>query len=163
MEEHDGGKYKHEVTFNLKHGHYSKFLKKQGFELSPEDLANENDDNKVSISVHPNFHKRYRHALRHKKSLRIMKTDYDKHFIGSGEKKENIKLLIGDKKKKKTIPTDVILQSKKEAVKASLQPDNILLPHGQLLRGVHVQGKGEYQVPLKTDHHTFATKQRIKE
>lgn len=46
--------------------------------------------------------------------------------------------------------------------KASLQPDHLLLPHGQLLRGVPVQGAGEYKVPLATDVHSFAIKRRAK-
>ena len=51
----------------------------------------------------------------------------------------------------------------KEAKKVSLQPNHLLLPHGQLLRGVPVQTGGDYKVPSLTDHHTFATKRRIKE
>ena len=51
----------------------------------------------------------------------------------------------------------------KEAKKVSLQPNHLLLPHGQLLRGVAVQTGGDYKVPSLTDHHTFATKRRIKE
>jgi len=51
----------------------------------------------------------------------------------------------------------------KKAKKVSLQPNHLLLPHGQLLRGVLVQTGGDYKVPSLTDHHTFATKRRIKE
>jgi hypothetical protein len=53
---------------------------------------------------------------------------------------------------------------KKEAKKVSFQQDHLMLPNGQHLRGVQVQsGLGEYKVPSLTDHHTFATKRRIKE
>ena len=51
----------------------------------------------------------------------------------------------------------------KEAKKVSLQPNHLLMPHGQLLIGVPVQTGGDYKVPSLTDHHTFATKRRIKE
>ena len=47
--------------------------------------------------------------------------------------------------------------------KPSTSPDHLLLPHGQLLRGVPVSGKGEYKLPLATDVHTFATRKRTKE
>ena len=53
---------------------------------------------------------------------------------------------------------------KKEVLgKPSTSPDHLLLPHGQLLRGVPVSGKGEYKLPLATDVHTFATRKRTKE
>ena len=53
-------------------------------------------------------------------------------------------------------------REKKSVSKASLQPDHLLLPHGQLLRGVPVQGAGEYKVPLATDFHSFAIRRRAK-
>ena len=43
----------------------------------------------------------------------------------------------------------------------SKQPDHILIPHGQLLRGIPVQGKGEYKIPLTTDVHSFAIRKRM--
>jgi len=41
--------------------------------------------------------------------------------------------------------------------------DYMLLPYGQLLRGVPVQVKGEYKLPLTTDVYSFATRKRTKE
>ena len=54
---------------------------------------------------------------------------------------------------------------KKEAKKVSFQqPNHLLIPNGQLLRGIPVQTGGEYKLPTLTDHPaTFATKRRIKE
>ena len=147
MEE-GGGKY-HEVSFNLKPTHYRKFMKKDGFQLSPDDLGNP-EGIKVSMKTHANFHKRYRHAIKHKKNLRILKSDYENHLTGEGIKKE----------KKESI--ELPMKTKKESVKASLQPDHLLIPNGTLLRGVAVQGKGEYKVPLATDVHSFAIRKRTK-
>ena len=50
----------------------------------------------------------------------------------------------------------------KPVQKPSLQPDHLLIPNGQLLRGVAIQGKGEYKVPLTTDVHSFAVRKRTK-
>lgn len=47
--------------------------------------------------------------------------------------------------------------------KPSLQSDHLLIPNGQLLRGVPVQGKGEYKIPLRSDVHSFAVRKRTKE
>ena len=57
---------------------------------------------------------------------------------------------------------DAVIKTK-EAKKVSLQPNHLLIPNGHLLRGVPVQTGGEYKLPTLTDHHTFATKRRIKE
>ena len=55
-------------------------------------------------------------------------------------------------------------EKKKESHnRVSLQPNHLLIPNGQLLRGVPVQTGGEYKLPNITDHHTFATKRRIRE
>ena len=51
----------------------------------------------------------------------------------------------------------------KESKKASKQPNYLLIPNGQLLRGVPVQTQGEYKLPTTTDVFTFAVKQRIEE
>ena len=61
-------------------------------------------------------------------------------------------------KKKKRMPA----KHDKAVKKPSLQPDHLLIPNGQLLRGVPVQGKGEYKVPLTTDVHSFAVRKRTK-
>ena len=71
------------------------------------------------------------------------------------------------KREKKSVPSLPVLSDKIEKgeevhVKASLQPDHLLFPHGQLLRGVAVQGRGEYKLPLVTDVPSFATRQRTK-
>ena len=50
----------------------------------------------------------------------------------------------------------------KAVQKHSLQPDHLLIPNGQLLRGVAVQGKGEYKIPLQSDVHSFAVRKRTK-
>ena len=51
----------------------------------------------------------------------------------------------------------------KAVQKPSLQPNYLLIPNGQLLRGgVPVQGKGEYKIPLQTDVHSFAVRKRTK-
>ncbi len=50
----------------------------------------------------------------------------------------------------------------KPVKKPSLQSDHLLIPNGQLLRGVAIQGKGEYKVPLTTDVHSFAIRKRTK-
>ena len=50
----------------------------------------------------------------------------------------------------------------KPVQKPSLQQDHLLIPNGQLLRGVPVQGRGEYKVPLTTDVHSFAVRKRTK-
>jgi len=166
--EETGGKYKHELTFNLKPHHYKKFLKKQGFELSPKDLENDEADNKVSMKVHPNFHRRFRHALRHKKHLRIMKTDYEKHFMGAGEKGDEKTEIKKTKRHHHKTTTDSLATIHKEvmATKPELTktPDHLLIPHGQLLRGVPIYNSkgGDIKVPLSTDVYTFATRHRIK-
>ena len=54
------------------------------------------------------------------------------------------------------------VKNDKAVKKPSLQPDHLLIPNGQLLRGVPVQGKGEYKIPLQTDVHCFAVKKRTK-
>jgi hypothetical protein len=71
---------------------------------------------------------------------------------------------LKNKREKRTVPSISKPLEKKRDVysKASLQPDNLLLPHGQLLRGVPVQGAGEYKVPLATDVHSFAIRRRAK-
>ena len=50
----------------------------------------------------------------------------------------------------------------KAVQKPSVQADHLLIPNGQLLRGVPVQGRGEYKVPLTTDVHSFAIRKRTK-
>jgi hypothetical protein len=68
-------------------------------------------------------------------------------------------------RKKRTKKANETIVAKKTELqgKPSLTSDHMLLPHGQLLRGVPVQGKGEYKLPLTTDVHTFATRKRTKE
>ena len=155
------GKVKHskEIHLHLKKQHYDKFLKKQGFTLNNEDLSNTEYPNKISLTnIHPSFHKRFRSAIRHKKSMRFQKKDYE--HLGSGIKKEdfikeepNIKETIKKSKKpKKNI-------EHKES-KSSSQ-GHLHIPNGQLLKGVQIEGTG-YELPLSTDIHTFATKKRIK-
>ena len=144
----EGGKY-NELSLNLKPSHYRKFMKKDGFSMSHEDLANP-EGIKVNMKTHASFHKRYRHAIKHKKNLRILKSDYENHLTGEGIKK--------DKKESIELP----IKPKKENVKASLQADHLLIPNGTLLRGVPVQGRGEYKVPLATDVHSFAIRKRTK-
>ena len=58
---------------------------------------------------------------------------------------------------------DAAVKTTKEAKRVSFQPNHLLIPNGTLLRGSPVQTGGEYKVPNLTDHHTFATKRRIKE
>ena len=150
MDMEEGGKY-NELSLNLKPSHYRKFMKKDGFQLTPDDLANDSPErNKVSMKTHGSFHKRYRHAIKHKKNLRILKSDYEDNLTGEGIKKE----------KKESI--ELPMKTKKDNVKASLQPDHLLIPNGTLLRGVPVQGRGEYKVPLATDVHSFAIRKRTK-
>ena len=67
-------------------------------------------------------------------------------------------LEIKAKKKEKQMPA----KHDKAVKKPSLQPDHLLIPNGQLLRGVPVQGRGEYKVPLTTDVHSFAIRKRTK-
>jgi len=68
------------------------------------------------------------------------------------------------KKRTKKANNESIVTKKTELQgKPSLTSDHMLLPYGQLLRGVPVQGKGEYKLPLTTDVHTFATRKRTKE
>ena len=50
----------------------------------------------------------------------------------------------------------------KAVQKPSLQPDHLLIPNGQLLRGVPVQGRDEFKVPLIIDVHSFAVRKRTK-
>jgi len=66
-------------------------------------------------------------------------------------------------RKKRAKRSDKSMVKKEVQGKPSASPDHMLLPHGQLLRGVPVQGKGEYKLPLTTDVHTFATRKRTKE
>ena len=67
------------------------------------------------------------------------------------------------KKRVKRPAADKPIEKKEVLGKPSTSPDHLLLPHGQLLRGVPVSGKGEYKLPLATDVHTFATRKRTKE
>lgn len=73
------------------------------------------------------------------------------------------KVVVKPLRKKRAKRSDKSMVKKEVQGKPSLTPDHMLLPHGQLLRGVAVQGKGEYKLPLKTDVHTFATRRRTKE
>ena len=95
--------------------------------------------------------------------------NFDKHvtrfvfFFHNFFKNKNIKtkyifLLITKSlnKKKKRMPA----KHDKPVQKPSLQPDHLLIPNGQLLRGVPVQGRGEYKIPLTTDVHSFAIRKR---
>ena len=66
-------------------------------------------------------------------------------------------------RKKREKRADKQIEKKEVQGKPSTSPDHLLLPHGQLLRGVPVSGKGEYKLPLATDVHTFATRKRTKE
>ena len=122
----EGGKYHHAVKFHLKPHHFKKYLKKEGFQMSPSDLENQ-EGNEVSMKVSPAFHRRYRHSMRHKKSLRVLKSDYDNHFIGHGEQMEEKKRHPRKKREKPAVIEEG--QSKPSAT-----PDHLLLPHGQLLR-----------------------------
>ena len=74
------------------------------------------------------------------------------------------KVVVEKKPRKKREKRAASSSEKKEVLgKPSTSPDHLLLPHGQLLRGVPVSGKGEYKLPLATDVHTFATRKRTKE
>ena len=75
------------------------------------------------------------------------------------------KVVVEKKPRKKRVKraADKPIEKKEVLGKPSTSPDHLLLPHGQLLRGVPVSGKGEYKVPLATDVHTFATRKRTKE
>ncbi len=74
------------------------------------------------------------------------------------------KVVVEKKPRKKRVKRAASSSEKKEVQgKPSTSPDHLLLPHGQLLRGVPVSGKGEYKLPLATDVHTFATRKRTKE
>ena len=154
-------KFNKDINLHLKKQHYDKFLKKQGFTISHEDLSNTEYPNKVNLNnVHPNFHKRYRHAIRHKKNMRIQKSDYA-HF-GQGIKEEESK----EKKpkatrKKKTVSVDNIEHH------SSSKPKFLHIPNSQMLKGVQLQQSGQgnkdtYELPLSSDVHSFATKKRIK-
>jgi hypothetical protein len=66
-------------------------------------------------------------------------------------------------RKKRVKRADKPIEKKEMQGKPSTSPDHLLLPHGELLRGVPVSGKGEYKLPLSTDVHTFATRKRTKE
>ena len=66
-------------------------------------------------------------------------------------------------RKKREKRADKQIEKKEVQGKPSTSPDHLPLPHGQLLRGVPVSGKGEYKLPLATDVHTFATRKRTKE
>jgi hypothetical protein len=160
----DGAGVKHnkEIHLHLKKKHHAKFLKKEGFHLSHADLSNTEYPDKVILSnVNPSFHRRYRHALKHKKGFKIQKGDYEK--IGSGTPPEavveEIKEIIPKKKrqyKKKPKDTEFITG---EGVSASKK--YIHMPNGQLLKGVQIEYGGGYELPLSTDVHTFSTKKRI--
>ena len=68
------------------------------------------------------------------------------------------------KKKRVKRAADKPIEKKEVLGKASTaSPDYLLLPYGQLLRGVPVQVKGEYKLPLTTDVYSFATRKRTKE
>jgi hypothetical protein len=75
------------------------------------------------------------------------------------------KVVVEKKPRKKRVKraADKPIEKKEVLGKPSTSPDHLLLPHGQLLRGVPVSGKGEYKLPLSTDVHTFATRKRTKE
>ena len=75
------------------------------------------------------------------------------------------KVVVEKKPRKKRVKhaADKPIEKKEVLGKPSTSPDHLLLPHGQLLRGVPVSGKGEYKLPLATDVHTFATRKRTKE
>ena len=74
------------------------------------------------------------------------------------------KVVVEKPLKKKRVKRAASSSEKKEVLgKASTSPDYLLLPYGQLLRGVPVQVKGEYKLPLAIDVHTFATRKRTKE
>ena len=159
-DEMDGGNIDRELKFHLHPKKYSKFIKNHGFQLSATDLANETPNGiEVHIKANSKFHKRYRHALKHKKNMRILKPDYENNFTF-------IKKVLPEK----ILPDKIVLDGsglKKSKItenikKASLQPDHLLIPNGTLLRGVPVQGRGEYKVPLATDVHSFAIRKRTK-
>jgi hypothetical protein len=71
---------------------------------------------------------------------------------------------LRNKREKRIVPSISKPLDKKGDVhsNASLQADHLLLPHGQMLRGVSVQGRGEYKLPLATDVHSFAIRRRAK-
>jgi hypothetical protein len=149
-------KFSKDINLHLKKQHHQKFLRKQGFTVSHEDLTNTEHPDKVYLSnVHPTFHKRYRHAIRHKKNMRIQKADYA-HF-GQGLKEEEP--LVEQPKKtrqKKTVPKDTVAHS------SSSKPKYLHLPNSQMLAGVQLQSGTGYELPLSTDVHTFSTRKRIK-
>ena len=76
------------------------------------------------------------------------------------------KVVVEKKPRKKRVKraADKPIEKKEVLGKASTaSPDYLLLPYGQLLRGVPVQVKGEYKLPLTTDVYSFATRKRTKE
>ena len=157
----EGIKHNKEIHLHLKKKHHAKFLKKEGFHLSHADLSNTEYPDKVILNnVHPSFHRRYRHAIRHNKGLKVQKGDYEKIGTGIQPQAEEI---IEDKPKKKRhhkIKIKATEETIGEGVSSSKQ--YLHLPHGQLLKGVQLEtGKG-YALPLSTDVHSFATKKRIK-
>lgn len=158
----EGVKHNKEIHLYLKKKHHAKFLKKEGFHLSHADLSNTEYPDKVILSnVHPTFHRRYRHAIRHKKGLKLQKGDYEK--IGAGTPPEavveEVKELPKKKRqyKKKTKDTENIIGEGVSKSKKYLH-----MPHGQLLKGVQLETGTGYELPLSTDIHTFSTKKRIK-
>jgi hypothetical protein len=158
----EGVKHNKEIHLHLKKKHHAKFLKKEGFYLSHADLSNTEYPDKVILSnVSPSFHRRYRHAIKHKKGLKLQKGDYEK--IGAGTPPEavveEIKEIPKKKRqyKKKTKDTENIIGEGVSSSKKYLH-----MPHGQLLKGVQIEYGGGYELPLSTDVHTFSTKKRIK-
>ena len=149
MEEGEGVKYKHSISFSLKKNHHKKFLKHEGFNLSHEDLKNTEYPDKVTLNnVHPSFHKRYRHATKHDKGLKISKKDYEEHF-GLGIKEEKKEHHKKNHKVQKEHSNYTVTK-------------NLHIPNGQLLKGVQIETGQGYQLPLSSDVHTMATKIRIK-
>jgi hypothetical protein len=170
MEMMDGGSL--DLILNKKQ--HNKYMRREGFELKAADLAKTeaaNGDKKISVKAHELFHTKVRHALKHKKNLRVNKTYYDVQLEGA---KNNVapppaavveqKAKQPRKKQPKKQPTkDQQKQPKASVVEdvISKQPDHILIPHGGLLRGIPVQGKGEYKIPLVSDAHSFAIRKRM--
>ena len=154
----DGGSL--DLILNKKQ--HNKYMKREGFELKAADLAKTeaaNGDKKISVKAHELFHTKVRHALKHKKNLRINKTYYDVQIEGA---KNSLTPPAVVEQKAKQPKKKQPKQAKASEDVISKQPDHILIPHGQLLRGIPVQGKGEYKIPLTTDVHSFAIRKRTK-
>jgi hypothetical protein len=147
-------KFSKDINLHLKKQHHQKFLRKQGFTVSHEDLTNTEYPDKIHLSnVHPTFHKRYRHAIRHKKNMRIQKSDYE--HLGQGLKEEEPNLEQPKKTRhKKSVPKETVGHS-------SSNPKYLHIPNGQMLQGVQLHSGKGYELPLSTDIHSFATKKRI--